>query len=106
MIRFKTWGLGLAAIAVASAAWAAPVSGVGDGSGSTRLNACHAALRDAARDSDGAAQVARQDLDNRSVLVTAEVSPCDCEANPAATYAGDSWRCLAPWRLVAMPERR
>ena len=49
---------------------------------------------------------ARRDLDSRSVLVTVEVAPCDCEENPAPTYAGERWRCLAGWRLVAMPERR
>ena len=106
MIRSKTWMLGLAAIAVAGAAWAAPVSGVGEGAVASRLDACRATLRDAARDSDSAATAARRDLDSRSVLVTVEVAPCDCEENPAPTYAGERWRCLAGWRLVAMPERR
>ena len=65
MIRFKTWGMGLAAVAVAGAAWAAPVNGVEEGSGQTRLEACRSALSYVARASDGAAQYARRELDNR-----------------------------------------
>jgi len=105
MMRLKTWTMGIAAVAVAGAAWATPVNGVGDGSGSTRLQACSQALRDAARDSDLAATIARRELNASSVLVTAQVSSCDCEEDPAATPAS-RWRCLAPWQIVAMPERR
>ena len=106
MIRLKTWGMGLAAVAVAGAAWAAPVNGVEEGSGQTRLEACRSALSYVARASDGAAQYARRELDNRSVLVTAEVSACDCEQVPATSSAQAHWVCLATWRLVAMPESR
>jgi hypothetical protein len=106
MIRFKTWIMGLTAVAVAGAAWAAPVNGVEQGSGQTRLAACREALSDVARASDGAAESARRELDNRSVLVSAEVSACDCEEVPATTSAQQHWVCLATWRLVAMPERR
>lgn len=106
MIRLKTWTMGLAAIAVAGAAWAGPVNGVERGSGRTRLDACREALSYVARASDGAAQSARRELDDPAVLVTAEVSACDCEQAPATASAGSHWVCLATWRLVAMPERR
>lgn len=47
IIRTRTCAPALTAIAVASVAWAGPVSGAGEGAGATRLDACRATLRHA-----------------------------------------------------------
>lgn len=106
MIRAKTLLVGLAAATalIAGAAWA-QVLGIGEGSGSSRLEACRAAMQDASRDSEFAARSAQRNVDSRT-LVSAEVSPCDCEEDKSPTASSyQRWKCIAAWRLVGSSPR-
>ena len=102
MIRKRTPLLALTLASIAGVAFAAQVSGVGDGTGTTRLEACRRAIQESSSHATPAAEVAQRNMDQRT-LVTVEISPCECEQAATGVYP---WTCIAPWRLVAMPAER
>ncbi|MBJ7484461.1 hypothetical protein [Brevundimonas sp.] len=104
MTRTRTTALALAALAVAGMPGPAfaQVSGVGDGTGSSRLEACRRAIAASSSHAGVAATNAQRSVDAR-IFITAEVSACECEQSTTGSL---SWTCIAPWRLVAMPVER
>ena len=106
MNRIRTTALALAALAVTVAGMPGPafaqVSGVGDGTGSSRLEACRRAIAQSSAHAGVAATNAQRSVDAR-IFITAEVSACECEQSTTGSL---SWTCIAPWRLVAMPVER
>lgn len=94
--------LSLIFASTASLAWAGPVAGVEQGSGTSRLTACVSATRLSSQRATSAADTAQHQMDART-LVTAEIGACECE-EPAA--GSTLWMCMATWRLVAMPVER
>ncbi|WGM46528.1 hypothetical protein KOAAANKH_01399 [Brevundimonas sp. NIBR10] len=106
MTRTRTTALALAAFAVAVTGLPGPafaqVSGVGEGNGSTRLEACRRAIAASSSHAGVAATNAQRSVDAR-IFITAEVSACECEQSTTGSL---SWTCIAPWRLVAMPVER
>ena len=94
--------LTLTLASIAGAAAANQVSGVGEGIGSTRISACRSAIQQSSAAASVAASNAQRTVDAR-IFLTVEVSACECEQS---TTSSQTWTCIAPWRLVAMPVER